>query len=51
MAVTGPLSIVARSALQLRDSGPATVNDLSRSLEISRTSVENAVTALTDSGL
>ena len=51
MAVTSPLSIVARSALQLRDVGPATVNDLSRSLEISRTSVENAVTVLAESGL
>jgi predicted NBD/HSP70 family sugar kinase len=51
MVVTSPLSIVARSALQLRDAGPATVNDLSRSLEISRTSVENAVTVLADSGL
>ena len=51
MAVTSPLSIVARSALQLRDSGPATVNDLSRSLEISRTSVENAVATLGESGL
>lgn len=51
MAVTRPLSIVARCALQLRDAGPATVNDLSRSLEISRTSVENAVTVLSDSGL
>lgn len=51
MVVTSPLSIVARSALQLRDAGPATVNDLSRSLEISRTSVENAVTVLSDSGL
>ncbi|MCT1477134.1 ROK family protein [Microbacterium sp. p3-SID336] len=51
MGVTHPLSIVARSALRLRDAGPATVSDLSRSLEISRTSVENAVTVLSESGL
>ncbi|MBS0022701.1 ROK family protein [Microbacterium paraoxydans] len=51
MGVTSPLSIVARCALQLRDTGPATVSDLSRSLEVSRTSVENAVTVLSDSGL
>jgi len=51
MGVSGQLSIVARSALQLRDGGPSTVNDLSRSLEISRTSVENAVSVLSDSGL
>lgn len=51
MVVPSPLSIVARSALHLRDAGPATVNELSRSLEISRTSVENAVTVLSDSAL
>lgn len=51
MGATSPLSIVARSALRLRDAGPATVSDLSRSLEVSRTSVENAVTVLSDSGL
>ena len=51
MAVPAPLSIVARSALHLRDTGPATVSELSRSLEISRTSVETAVGLLTDAGL
>lgn len=51
MGATSPLSIVARSALRLRDAGPATVSDLSRSLEVSRTSVENAVAVLSDSGL
>ncbi len=51
MAVSAPLSIVARAALHLRDSGPATVNELSRSLELSRTSVETAVGMLTDAGL
>lgn len=51
MVVPSQLSIVARSALHLRDVGPATVNELSRSLEISRTSVENAVAVLSDSGL
>lgn len=51
MVVPSQLSIVARSALHLRDAGPATVNEISRSLEISRTSVENAVGALSESGL
>ncbi|MCT9821213.1 ROK family transcriptional regulator [Microbacterium sp. W1N] len=51
MVVPSPLSIVARAALHLRDAGPATVTELSRSLEISRTSVENAVAVLIDSGL
>ena len=50
MAASGSLSIVARSALYLRDFGPATVNELSRSLELSRTSVENAVSLLSDAG-
>ncbi|WP_341976494.1 ROK family protein [Microbacterium sp. LTA6] len=50
MAVPSQLSIVARAALHLRDVGPATVNELSRALELSRTSVENAVTALSESG-
>ena len=50
MVVLNPLSIVTRSALHLRDVGPATVNELSRSLEVSRTSVETAVTALSDAG-
>lgn len=51
MGVPGHLSIVARSALQLRDGAPATVAALARSLEISRTSVENAVAVLAESGL
>ncbi|WP_067196334.1 ROK family transcriptional regulator [Microbacterium sp. XT11] len=51
MAVPAPLSIVARSALHLRDVGPATVSELSRSLEVSRTSVETAVGVLTQAGL
>lgn len=51
MAVPSQLSIVARAALYLRDVGPATVNELSRSLEISRTSVENAVSSLSNSGM
>jgi predicted NBD/HSP70 family sugar kinase len=50
MAVHGQLSIAARSALHLRDVGPATVNDLARSLDVSRTSVETAVTTLNDAG-
>lgn len=51
MTAPAPSSIIARSALQLRDSGPATVNDLTLTLGLSRTSVENAVTALGDAGL
>lgn len=51
MVVPSQLSIVARAALHLRDIGPATVNELSRSLEISRTSVENAVSHLSESGI
>lgn len=51
MGVPSQLSIVTRSALHLRDTGPATVSELSRSLEISRTSVENAVASLGESGL
>lgn len=51
MAVPAQLSIVARAALHLRDHGAATVNDLARSLELSRTSVENAVAQLLDAGL
>jgi predicted NBD/HSP70 family sugar kinase len=43
--------ITARVALQLRDAAPATVNELSRSLELSRTSVENAIGALIETGL
>lgn len=43
--------IVARTAQQLRDGGPATVNDLAITLGLSRTSVENAVAVLGDTGL
>lgn len=50
MVVPSQLSIVARAALQLRDAGPATVNELARSLEVSRTSVENAIGVLVDTG-
>lgn len=51
MAVSGLASISARTAAQLRDGGPATVNDISRTLELSRTSVENAISALADLNL
>lgn len=51
MSTPTQTSIVARSALQLRDSGPATVNELTHTLGLSRTSVENAMTALGDAGL
>ena len=48
-----PLSqpIPVRVATQLRDVGPATVNDISTTLELSRTSVENAMTTLVGLGL
>ena len=51
MVVPTQLSIVARSAQHLRDAGAATVNEIARSLEVSRTSVENAVATLSESGL
>lgn len=44
-------SIAARILIQLRDAGPATVNGLARTLQVSRTSVENAIGTLTDSGV
>jgi predicted NBD/HSP70 family sugar kinase/biotin operon repressor len=44
-------SIAVRSAVRLRDEGPATLTDLAKALDISRTSVENAVSALADRGL
>lgn len=46
-----PLPISTRIAVQLRDAGPATVNGLARTLEISRTSVENAIGPLIESGM
>ncbi|GAB3633443.1 ROK family transcriptional regulator [Microbacterium shaanxiense] len=46
-----PSSIAARIVTQLRDAGPATVNGLARSLQVSRTSVENAIGPLTDDGV
>lgn len=45
-----PLSITARVALRLRDHGPETVSGLANALDISRTSVENVLAALTDLG-
>lgn len=51
MVVPNQPSIVSRSAQHLRDGGAATVNEIARSLEVSRTSVENAVAALSESGL
>lgn len=51
MALPTPPSISARTAARLRDGGAATVNELSRELELSRSSVENAVTLLSGLGL
>ncbi|KAM9866432.1 N-acetyl-D-glucosamine kinase [Leucobacter aridicollis] len=50
MAKTNPPSIAARVALQLRDGGPDSVNGIAAGLELSRTSVENVLGALTTSG-
>lgn len=46
-----PLSIAARVALRLRDHGPESVNGLAAALQISRTSVENVLGSLTESGV
>ncbi|MFE6996249.1 ROK family protein [Microbacterium sp. NPDC057659] len=51
MSSPAPTPIVARAALQLRDGGAATVNELATTLGLSRTSVENAVGALGDAEL
>lgn len=45
------VSGTARVALHVRDGGPATVNEIAQMLDLSRTSVENAVTTLVDDGL
>lgn len=45
-----PPAIASRVALHLRDSGDATVNGLARTLQVSRTSVENVLRGLIDSG-
>ncbi len=44
-------SIAARIVMVLRDMGPATVNGLARTLQVSRTSVENAIGPLVQFGL
>lgn len=46
-----PTSIAARIVMELRDAGPTTVNGLARTLQISRTSVENAIAPLADAGM
>lgn len=46
-----PPSIAARIVMQLRDAGPTTVNGLAHTLQVSRTSVENAIGPLSDSGM
>ncbi|MFD4959102.1 ROK family protein [Microbacterium sp. NPDC058389] len=51
MTITAQTSIAARAALQLRDGGAATVNELAVTLGLSRTSVENAVAALGEAGV
>lgn len=51
MTSSPALPIATRAAALLRDNGPATVNDISRVLELSRTSVENAMGTLSEAGL
>ncbi|MGP6169629.1 ROK family protein [Microbacterium sp. A196] len=51
MSRTSALPIAVRVALHLRDRGSATVTEIARTLELSRTSVENAMTALSEIGL
>ncbi|MDR6867078.1 putative NBD/HSP70 family sugar kinase [Microbacterium resistens] len=51
MSGTGTPSITARSAVHLRAAGSATVTEIAHTLELSRTSVENAMGALVESGL
>lgn len=46
-----PLPIPVRAALHVRDRGSATVNEIAQTLELSRTSVENAMSALSEIGL
>src|SRR5690606_22758716 len=46
-----PLPITVRAALHVRDRGSATVNEIAQTLELSRTSVENAMSALSEIGL
>lgn len=43
--------IAIRTALHLRDRGPATVTEIAETLGLSRTSVENAMTSLDEIGL
>lgn len=45
------LSLPARTAVHLRDSGSATVTDLARALDISRTSVESSLAQLSAMGI
>ncbi|MGB4135479.1 MAG: ROK family transcriptional regulator [Microbacterium sp.] len=44
-------SVAARIAVRLRDKGSTTVTDLARALDLSRTSIESAVTRLQATGL
>jgi len=44
------LSIAARVTLRLRDQGPATVNNLAQTLQVSRTSIENVLGTVTNTG-
>ncbi|MFC9982954.1 ROK family protein [Microbacterium keratanolyticum] len=48
---TDRLPLSARTAVHLRDSGAATVTDLARALDLSRTSVESSVTQLVAAGI
>ena len=51
MSRTANQPIVVRTAQQIRDHGSSTVTEIAETLGLSRTSVENAMTALSESGL
>ncbi|MBN8204801.1 ROK family transcriptional regulator [Microbacterium esteraromaticum] len=51
MSHSSALPIAVRAALHVRDHGSATVTEIAQTLELSRTSVENAMSTLTEAGL
>lgn len=51
MSRNSALPIAVRTALHVRDRGSATVTEIAQTLELSRTSVENAMSTLSDIGL
>ncbi len=51
MVSSRPIPIMTRAATRLRDDGPATVSGISRALQVSRTSIENVLGVLVESGI